>query len=247
MDSAVYTRMDLLEAEHWWFKARRGIIRATISRLLPVPGNAKILEAGCGTGGNLEMLSEFGTVDAFEYDENAREISNLKSGLSVPFGALPDKIPFESEKYDLIGLFDVLEHIEDDCEAIRALGDHLAVDGALLVTVPAFQWLWSKHDVTHHHFRRYTKSSLRSVAKEAGLEVTECGYFNSFLLPLAVAMRILKRLLRSNAPDDAMPSAGVNNLLYRIFSSERHIIGKIPMLAGLSVYAVIRKPEEPVA
>ena len=241
MDSSVYARMDEQESEHWWFKARRNIIEATIRRIVPASGNARILEAGCGTGGNLEMLSAYGSVDAFEYDEKAREISQSKSGLSVSFGALPDGIPFEGKQYDLIGLFDVLEHVEDDQGSIRALGKLLADDGALLITVPAFQWLWSKHDETHHHFRRYTKKSLSEAANAAGLEVTECGYFNSFLLPVAIGMRALKKLIRSDAPDDTMPSATLNNLLYRVFSSERHLIGKLRMPAGLSVFAVVRK------
>lgn len=244
MDRSVYARMDEQEANHWWFKARRDIIRAVMQRVVDLPENATILEAGCGTGGNLQMLSEFGDVDAFEFDDSAREIAAEKSGQVIPFGALPEGIPFAGKTYDLIGLFDVLEHVEDDEGALRALGQHLSTDGVILVTVPAFQWLWSKHDVSHHHFRRYSRASLRKAAQAAGLEVAQCGYFNSFLLPVAIGLRALKRLIRSDAPDDTMPAPGLNRALYNVFSSEQHLLGRIRMPAGLSVMAILRLPNE---
>ncbi|RLJ59185.1 methyltransferase family protein [Litoreibacter meonggei] len=241
MDRSVYARMNEQEAEHWWFKARRDIIRSAMQRIIPLPEHAAILEAGCGTGGNLQMLSEFGEVDAFEFDDDARATAEAKSGVTIPFGALPTGIPFEGKRYDLVGLFDVLEHVEDDCGSLRALGDHLTDDGVIFVTVPAFQWLWSKHDVSHHHFRRYCKASLSRTAKDAGLEVVQCGYFNSFLLPVAVGMRALKKLVGSEAPDDTMPAPGLNRALYNVFSSERHLLGRVRMPAGLSVMAILRK------
>jgi SAM-dependent methyltransferase len=235
--------MDQQESEHWWFKARREIIRETISRLIDLPEKPIILEAGCGTGGNLDTLMEFGKVEAFEFDEDAREISVLKSGLPVAYGALPDEVPFEDCAYDLIGLFDVLEHVEEDKSSLAALGRKLSDEGVIFVTVPAFQWLWSKHDETHHHFRRYSKSSLSKTAHCAGLEVVSCNYFNSLLLPVAILMRAAKKLIGSDAPDDTMPSGSLNKALYTVFSAERHLLGRIPMPAGLSVMAILRKPK----
>lgn len=242
MDKSVYARMDEQEAHHWWFKARRDIIRAVMGRIVELPTRAKILEAGCGTGGNLQMLSEFGEVDAFEFDETARGIAMGKSGQAIPFGALPEAIPFASKSYDLIGVFDVLEHVEDDAGSLRALAEHLSEDGVIFVTVPAFQWLWSKHDVSHHHFRRYSRASLRETARKAGLEVAHCGYFNSFLLPVAIGLRALKKLIGSDAPDDTMPAPGLNRALYGVFASERHLLGRIRLPAGLSVMAILRAP-----
>jgi len=241
MDRLVYDRMDALEEAHWWFAARRDIIAKIIGRLAKLPARPRILEAGCGTGGNLALLSSFGEVDAFEYDAEAASRAERKSGLSVPFGALPDQIPHGDTSYDLIGLFDVLEHVEDHVGTLRALGGRLGPNGRVIVTVPALPWLWSKHDERHHHFRRYTRRSLRKAAEEAGLQVDRSFYFNSFLLPVAMGLRAAKAALGKDAPDDTMPSSRLNRALYNVFSSERHLIGRVSLPVGLSVCAVLKR------
>lgn len=240
MDRSVYLRMNEQEESHWWFAARRNIIAKTIERLIKLPEKAYILEAGCGTGGNLEILKTFGRLDAFEFDSAAREISEIKSKLPIKLGSLPDAIPFEPRAYNLIGLFDVLEHIKDDEGSLRALGKRLKSDGCIFVTVPALPWLWSKHDERHHHFRRYTRNSLSLTAKRAGLEVVDTFYFNSLLLPLAICLRAVKAIFRSKTPDDTMPSPWLNRSLYKVFSSEQHLVGKFKFPIGLSVCAILK-------
>ncbi|MEH6476289.1 MAG: class I SAM-dependent methyltransferase [Sneathiella sp.] len=240
MDRAVFERMVASEEDHWWFAARRDLIRAILTRCIALPAAPRILEAGCGTGGNLDLLREFGEVEAFEIDQIARDIAIGKSGLSIAFGALPEEIPFRDKLYDIIGLFDVLEHIEDDKASLAALGARLAPGGRMVLTVPAFPALWSRHDERHHHFRRYTRKSLEAVAKSASLQVVEDGYFNTALLPLAVTTRAINGLLGRDNADEVKPSRLINAVLYKIFSAERHLIGRTRMPVGLSVFAVLQ-------
>ncbi|WP_039396019.1 class I SAM-dependent methyltransferase [Novosphingobium sp. MBES04] len=242
MEADVYIRMNELEGEHWWFAARRRIIAEVLERLIPPRPSGEtrdILEAGCGTGGNLAMFARYGALDAFEYDEQARQQAIRKSGLDILPGALPGAIPFGDKCYDLICILDVLEHIEDDVASLLALRARLKRHGRILVTVPAFPKLWSHHDEAHHHFRRYTRNSLKEVVGKAGMKVEKSFYFNTLLLPLALATRLLKKASANESPDDSMPSAWLNTLLRYVFASERHVIGRVGTPFGLSLGAII--------
>lgn len=240
MDRAVFDRMAAQEEVHWWFSGRRAVIRAAIERLVDLPDDARILEAGCGTGGNLDMLGDFGALRAFELDEQARATAERKSGLAVAEGALPGPIPFPAETFDLIGLFDVLEHVEDDKASLAALSGRLRPSGRIVMTVPAFPWLWSAHDERHHHFRRYTRRYLSAVAREAGLCVEHSFYFNTALFPVATALRAVKRVTGSTAADDALPPPAINAALRTVFAAERHLVGRLKLPVGLSLCAVLR-------
>ena len=173
MDKSVYLRMAEQDAEHWWFVARRRILQDQIASL-QLPQGARILEAGCGPGGNLAMLSEFGKLDAFELDEDARQIASAKSGIEVRSGALPGDIGYQPGSFDLIAALDVIEHIEHieaDLESVQALAKLLRPGARLIITVPAYQWLWSEHDDRNHHKRRYTPPKVRKRTEGARLLV----------------------------------------------------------------------------
>jgi SAM-dependent methyltransferase len=239
MDRSAYASMSAQEGGHWWFVARRAILDSLIRQRIAPREGARILEAGCGTGGNLAMLAGHGRVDALEYDAQAREIAGARGVARVEPGMLPGRIGFDDSRYDLITVLDVLEHVDEDHASLAALRERLATGGRILLTVPAVPWLWSDHDVIHHHKRRYTLTSLRRVAEEAGLRVEGIGYFNSLLFPLAMAMRTAHRLLRRKESLDAQPSPPVNALLRRIFAWERHLLGRIRFPIGLSLYAIL--------
>lgn len=239
MDRSAYASMSAQEQDHWWFVARRTIIDSLVRAHVPLPSDARILEAGCGTGGNLALLAQYGALDAMEYDADARALASARGLGQVEAGALPDAIGFGDTRYDLIALLDVLEHIEEDDASLKALGARLTPNGRLLLTVPAAPWLWSDHDLLHHHKRRYTHEGLLDVVRAAGLKAEVSGYFNSLLFPFAVAQRVAHQLLRRDAPLDARPSPLVNAALQRVFAAERHLLARIPFPMGLSLYAIL--------
>jgi SAM-dependent methyltransferase len=242
MDPTVYERMAAHEDRHWWFVARRRILDRLIARVIDPRGDCKILEAGCGTGGNLSMLGRFGRAAAFEPDANARALASAKSTLEVREGALPDRVPFAPDSFDLVAMLDVLEHVDDDVGSLKAVAERLARGGRLLLTVPAYGFLWSRHDELHHHKRRYRKGDLLGVAKAAGLQPEYVSYFNTLLFPLIAAKRLAGRLLGdSGKADDEMPPAGLNRLLGAVFAVERHLLGRVTLPFGVSLVMVARR------
>ena len=242
MERKVYEQMAKLDSSHWWFTARRRILDGLIERVVRPPNNARILELGAGTGHNLAMLSRFGTVEASELDPVARGIASERLGREVKEAALPDLSMFPAESYDLIALLDVLEHVPDDKGSLAAIMARLKPGGALLLTVPANPWMWSAHDVAHHHHRRYRKAEIEKLALEAGYEIELLSPFNSLLFPPIAAVRLIGKLTGKDDSDDAMPGAFVNRTLDAVFGLERSLIGRVPMPFGVSLAAVLRRP-----
>lgn len=230
------------ESRHWWFAGRRAVLASVIGSL-GLPADARILEIGSGTGGNLSMLSSFGKVSALEMDATARSIASKKTGgrFDIRAGRCPTDIPFADEKFDLICLFDVLEHIEEDMETLVAAKSLLAKGGRVLVTVPAYRWLWSAHDQHLHHKRRYSLSELRRKSAAAGLQPAKLSYFNTLLFPLAAMARLKDRLLgNSSASGTRIPPAPINRLFCALFSAERYLLGRFNLPFGVSLLAVLR-------
>ena len=154
MERAVFDRMAEQDQVHWWYVARRRILADLIAREISLPDEARLLEIGCGTGHNLDMLSRFGRLDAIELDASARALASRRLGHEVADSALPELPGVPDRTYHLIALLDVLEHVDGDEAALRSIATKLAPGGSILVTVPAYQWMWSAHDEAHHHKRR---------------------------------------------------------------------------------------------
>ena len=235
MDRIVYDRMAAHDSTHWWYRARREILSDYLTRYGAMPQGARILEIGCGTGHNLPMLAQFGTVEAIEIDPAAREIASERLGRPVGDAPLPALPGIERGAYDLVAVLDVVEHIEDDVAALAAMKTLLKPGGKILIAVPAHQWLWSAHDVVNHHHRRYSKATLRAAIVAAGLTPAKLGYFNSLLFPLAAAARIAGRVTGRDDSDDSPPAKPLNTLFEKIFGLERHLVGRVPMTPGVSI------------
>jgi SAM-dependent methyltransferase len=238
MERIVYEQMAEFDERHWWYCARREIIAALIRRRAMPPANGAILEIGCGTGHNLAMLGQFGHVDALELDDQARAIAEKRLGRTIMSAPLPELAGVPDRHYDLIGAFDVIEHIDDDRASIASIAAKLKPGGKFVMTVPAHGWMWSAHDRVNHHKRRYSKRGLRRLIEGSQLRLDSVGYFNSLLFPIAVAQRLASKALRKDDADLKLPPAPLNAALERTFAAERHLIGRLPLPPGLSLFAV---------
>jgi SAM-dependent methyltransferase len=224
---------------HWWFLGRRAVILAEMARRLPA-GRARMAELGCGSGGMLEALSRFGTAVGVEMDAALRARAQGR-GLDVRAGALPDRIPLDPGRWDAVCLFDVLEHVDDEAGALAACRRLLVPGGRLFVTVPAYAWLWSRHDELLGHRRRYTARALRQVAERAGFAVERLTYFNTILAPPIMAVRIVRAALRRPGHDLDRPAPWLNRALAACFSAEARLLRWTSPPFGISILVVARR------
>ena len=232
------------EDRHWWYRGRRTVLDRVIDELgfdATAASRPRILDAGCGSGRNMIELARRGAVTAIELSPPSVEKARERGCGEVVEGSVLE-MPFADDSFELAVSLDVIEHLEDDLGALRELRRVVAPGGALLVTVPAYQWLWSGHDEINHHQRRYTRRSLQAVAERAGWSQTRTSYFNSLLLPVAILLRVLDRFNRKTTESSLdlwVPPEPVNRLLELPLTLEATLIargGRIP--AGLSLLAV---------
>lgn len=239
----MYDRLYALEEGHWWFRGRRAVIHALLGRA-GVARAERLLDAGCGTGRN---LVEYGPLAAEAEGVDPSEVAVeycRRRGLRGVRRAGLDALPFEDERFDLLLATDVLEHLEDDVAGLLELRRVSRRDAALLITVPAYQWLWSQHDDTHHHFRRYTRRLLAGRIRAGGWRVEVATCFNTALLAPIAAVRTLGR--RRAVPDDGrsdyeLTGGPLNAILERPMRAEAALIARGATLpAGVSIGMVCR-------
>lgn len=236
-----------LEDRHWWFLGRRHIVRAIIERL-ELSQDTMILDVGCGTGGNLSMLADFGSVVGSEFDPDAAKMAKERGVAKIVRSSLPNQMPFADDQFQLVTLLDVLEHIDEDQASLATLTNLLSPGGHLVMTVPAFQFLWGAHDVEHHHRRRYRAKQLRQRLEISGLEVQWLSYYNSLLFPIVALVRVLRRSVFASSQGSiegrelVLPPPAINWLLERLFACEGYWLGRRYVPFGVSLIAIARKP-----
>ena len=230
------------ENRHWWYRGRRTVLDGVIAGL-GLPADPRILDAGCGSGRFMVELAKLGNVTGVELSDTSVSLARGRQLGEVVAGSVLE-MPFSENSFDLAVSLDVIEHLDDDLAALRELRRTVTPGGALLVTVPAYQWLWSGHDEINHHHRRYTRRSLQRVAEQAGWQQVRTTYFNSLLLPVAILLRVLDRFstkTTESSLDLWIPPEPLNWVLERPLALEAALIargGRIP--AGLSLLAVFR-------
>lgn len=229
MEDFLYHRFYKIESKHWWFVARRGIVLDQISRLIPM--DACVLEVGCGTGATLKALSRGYLASGIDSSPIALQYCR-KRGRRLDVDNV--ELAAVAKGWELVLMLDVLEHLDDDVEMVRQAREVLVPLGKILVTVPAYQWLWGPHDIVNHHRRRYTRKQLRRVLMEAGFLVDKISYFNSILFPLGLA----QRLIAPNADGLKIPLRPINKILRFIFEFEKYILRWSSLPWGLSILAV---------
>ncbi len=233
-----------VDDHHWWYRGRRRIIRAELDRLPLAPG-ARVLDAGCGSGRTLEELVDYGEVTGIELDGDAAELARARGVAEIAVGRL-EELPWPQDSFDLITCLDVIEHTPDDRAALVELRRVCRPGGFLLVTVPAYQALWSVHDEANHHYRRYSRRGLRQAALDTGWAVVRMSSFNSLLLAPAAVVRLGQRRLGTHngyTNDLDLGPRWLNEVLEQPLRLEagwlRH--GRT-LPAGLSLMAMLRKP-----
>ena len=233
-----------VDEHHWWYRGRRRIIRAELDRL-SLPAGGRVLDAGCGSGRTMQELVDYGRVSGLELNADAAALARDRGLGEVMIGRL-EELPWEDGTFDLITCLDVIEHVPDDVGALVELRRVCRPGGWLLVTVPAYQTLWSRHDEANHHYRRYSRPRLRGAAAAAGWRIQRLSAFNSVLFAPAAAVRLAQRRLgagNSYTSDLDVGPAWLNDVFeWPLALEARWLAGGRTLPAGLSLLALLRRP-----
>lgn len=232
------------EDHHWWHVGRRRIVSDVVERL-GLPRGSRLLDAGCGAGGMLDTLSSFGDVSGLDVNSEWAALARQRGYEDIREGVV-ERLPWDEEMFDLVTLLDVLEHTADDRVTLSELRRVVRPGGYLLVTVPAYQVLWSSHDLANHHYRRYSRRTLRTAAVAAAWSVERMTFFNALLLPPAVAVRFAQKLRRESAeqhtPDAHIGPRWLYPALQLPLRAEACWLRRERNLpAGLSLLALLRR------
>ncbi len=238
-----YRVMFELEDHYWWYRGVRTLLRALLERY--APPNARLLDGGCGTGANLRWLEEFGSAIGVDISLQAIRFCRAR-GLPAAraFVASLDELPFPNDGFDVVISTEVICNIADDAATFVELARVLKPGGVLIVQVPAYQWLWSIHDVAVGHRRRYAGRDLRAKIERAGFRIERLTHANAFFLPAIAAERLAFRSVRTGrvVRSDLQPlPALVNAMLSALFVAEMRLVSRVDLPYGLSLIAVARK------
>jgi SAM-dependent methyltransferase len=240
MEKELYQRFYEIEDRHWWFVARKAIVLGLLKRFLPAAKAPDIFDAGCGTGGMLKDLEKYGQLVGADASEEAVKFCRLR-GFEIAQCSVLD-IPFQAGSFDVVLGLDLIEHLDDDMGALRELYRVCRPGGLLVVTVPAFQFLWSHHDELNHHKRRYTRGQLRHRLTSASFQVLRSSYFNSYLFPCMLAGRMFGGGVgQEPGMELSLPHRAINRFLSGVFAAELPLLKRVDLPVGGSILAIARR------
>jgi SAM-dependent methyltransferase len=243
MQEHTYSIMYEVEGRHWWFLGRRKIIESFVERICEDIGkpDPQILDVGCGTGANLQMLSNFGVAEGVDVSEDALEFCRARGLSKVKEGAA-EALPFEDASFDLVTGLDVVEHLDDDVAGLKEMRRVLRPRGRALVFVPAFMFLWGVQDDISHHRRRYTLPDLKARLAEAGLSLERATYANiTFFMPILIGRVIMRLTGVRPASENNITIGALNGLLGWILGAESWWLRWLNFPFGVSIVCVARR------
>lgn len=244
MEQHTYAIMDEAEGSHWWFVGRRAILESFLKQIIQSPQSKvqspKILDVGCGTGANLEMLAQFGEAGGVDVSDDALEFCRQK-GLKAQKG-LAEALPFDDESYDIVTALDVIEHLDDDIAGLKEMFRILRPGGKTLIFVPAFMWLWGVQDDISNHRIRYTKKQIIERLEAAGFEIERATYANwTFFIPILAGRRFMKITGIKPESENNVNVPALNGIFGKFFGAERIWLKNFDFPFGVSIIVTAKK------
>ena len=238
-----YEIMHALELRHWWFQGRRRLLLNLLGRVAGAgSGPLRILDYGCGTGGNTSAYGSFGKVFGIEPGSAAVRLAHKRGGARYCRTSGTD-LPFRDGSFDVVMASDVLEHIQHDGKAVSEIARVLRPGGSTILSVPAHGWLFSHHDTALQHFRRYSRLALRDLLERNQLIIRRLSYWNTALFPVVCVQRLIGKRRRTGRPqsDTVLPPRLLNEALAKLLAVESALASRITLPWGVSLVAVAER------
>ncbi len=243
MDQSYAEKYRELYRRHWWWRARESAILREIDQLgVRADGSHRILDVGCGDGLLFDALESFGFVEGVESDE-ATLATESKWRQRIHRQPFDESFNPESG-YDLILMLDILEHLPEPEKALAHAKSLLNPGGKILMTVPAFNSLWTTHDDLNHHYVRYTRPTFHQLAQRSGIEIDRARYLFHWTCPVKLAIRIKEKVLGAKAKSPEVPNSLVNSICLCLTRLEQWTISRIGMPFGSSLLAIGSNPSQ---